>query len=72
MAARGQDPMATADEYLEAIRSTPDPFATASEVAEQIGVARQTAHKHLQRLAESEQIKRKKIGSSAVIWWIED
>jgi Mn-dependent DtxR family transcriptional regulator len=61
--------MATAEEYIEAIESGDDPFSTASEVAERIGVTRQTAYKHLQRLYDQGRIRKKKIGSSAVIWW---
>jgi len=70
MVNRGPKPVVTDEELLEIIREADDPFVTASEVAEAAGVERQTAHKRLQQLRDDKRIKKKKIGSSAVIWWI--
>lgn len=72
MATAGRDPMASPEEYLDAVEARPEGFATASEVAAAIGVERQTAHKHLQRLVDNGRLEKKKIGSSAVVWWVED
>jgi predicted ArsR family transcriptional regulator len=38
-------------------------------MAEALDVARQTAHKHLQRMHENDGLEKRKIGGSAVIWW---
>ena len=61
--------MVTADDLRREIRVSDDPFVTASDIAGRIGVARQTAHKHLQRLHENGELEKRKIGGSAVIWW---
>jgi len=71
MATRGPDPMVSDDELLDIIREASDPFVSATEVADAAGMARQTAHKHLQRLHDAGVIKKKKVGGSAVIWWLE-
>ena len=71
MATPGPEPMVTEDEIVELVRTADDPFTTASEVAERVGMARQTAHKHLQELYEEGEIQKKKVGQSA-IWWVED
>jgi len=55
-----------------AFQETDDPFVTAKEVSERMGVTRQTAYKHLQRLHEQDRLEKRKIGSSAVIWWLDE
>jgi predicted ArsR family transcriptional regulator len=61
--------MVTEDDLRRAIQNHPEEFVTATDVAESLGVARQTAHKHLQRLHENGELQKRKIGGSAVIWW---
>lgn len=63
--------MITQDELVELVRQHDDPFVTANDIADSVGMARQTAHKHLQRAHENGEVEKKKIGSSAVIWWID-
>lgn len=43
---------------------------TASEVADELGIARRTALNKLDTLADRDQIQRKKVGGRAVIWWV--
>jgi response regulator of citrate/malate metabolism len=62
----------TEDSVRQVIKQSDDPFVTASEVADAIGVARQTAHRNLQRLHENGRLAKRKIGGSAVIWWFRD
>lgn len=69
MATRGPKPMATEEEYLVAVRARPEGFATASEVANTLGVARQTAHDNLQGLVDKGDLEKKKVGAHAVIWF---
>jgi len=45
---------------------------TASEVADELGIARRTALNKLDDLAEQDRIHRKKVGGRAVIWWVSD
>jgi predicted ArsR family transcriptional regulator len=61
--------MVTKDRLRNEIKSFSDPFVTASDMADELGVARQTAHKHLQRMHERDGLRKRKIGGSAVIWW---
>lgn len=61
--------MVTEEKLRRAIREHDDPFVTSGEMAEVLGVERQTAWKHLQRLHDNGGLEKKKIGGSAVIWW---
>lgn len=49
-----------------------DPALTAVEVAEELEITQQAAHKRLSRAHESGEIERKKTGARAVIWWVDD
>jgi predicted ArsR family transcriptional regulator len=69
MATRGPAPTVTEDKLRREIERFDDPFVTASDMAEALDVARQTAHKHLQRMHENDGLEKRKIGGSAVIWW---
>jgi len=70
MPAQGPDPMITEADLKVAIESHSEPFVTAQQISNEFEVARQTAWKHLQRLHERGVIEKKKVGSSAVIWWL--
>lgn len=70
MSTRGPDPMISETELKATIQSHDEPFVTAQQISGEFGVARQTAWKHLQRLHKRGVIEKKKIGSSAVIWWL--
>ena len=72
MSTRGPDPKASNDKIRVTIRHHHEPFITAVDVAEQLGVARQTAYKYLQRLHDGGELNKRKIGGSAVIWWYDE
>lgn len=42
---------------------------TASEVAEELGVVRRTAYNKLEALADRGDLKKKKVGGRAVVYW---
>ena len=42
---------------------------TAKEVAEELGVVRRTAYNKLDKLKERGDLRKKKVGSRAVVWW---
>jgi predicted ArsR family transcriptional regulator len=42
---------------------------TASEVAEALDVSRRTAYNKLAELAERGDLRKKKVGGRAVVWW---
>ncbi|EMA51977.1 MULTISPECIES: hypothetical protein [Halococcus] len=59
----------TDGDVLDAVRKH-DPAGT-SEVAEQLGIARQSADQRLRKLADTGRVHHKKIGAVAV-WWLAD
>jgi predicted ArsR family transcriptional regulator len=69
-------PRGEGGEYVEEI--TPDDALavftdheplTAKEVAEELGVVRRTAYNKLDKLKERGDLRKKKVGSRAVVWW---
>jgi len=56
-------------ELLEVFAEAPDPVLTAPEVAEELDITQQAAHKKLQTAHEAGLIQRKKVGAAAVVWW---
>lgn len=66
---QGRYSRAYTDEDLLNAVTTHEPAAT-SEVAEELGVTRQSADQHLRRLADEGKIRKKKIGASLV--WFRD
>ena len=71
MCSRGPDPVVDQHDLETKIKQCNRPFVTANDVADSLGVARQTAHKHLQRLHEEGNLNKRKVGGSAVIWWFD-
>ena len=57
----------TDEEYLEAVRDN-EPAGT-SEVAEAVGVKRQSADYRLRKLEEEERVKSKMVGNS-LVWMV--
>lgn len=45
---------------------------TASEVGEELGIVRRTAYNKLQTLANEGNLRKKKVGSHAVVYWKPD
>lgn len=62
----------TTDDVLTAMRDASAPFVTAGDVAEAVGCSRETARRKLTRLHDDGAIRRREIGSSAVVWWVPD
>ena len=58
------------DAVLEFIRKHPDPVVTAPEVAEALEITNQAANKRLRNLHDRGDVHRKKVGGSAVIYWV--
>ena len=55
---------------LEFIRRHPDPVLTASEVADAFDISNQAANRRLRKLHHRGDLHRKKVGGSAVIYWL--
>jgi len=63
-------------EYVEEVRPedalavfTDNEPRTAKEVADELGVVRRTAYNKLSDLEEQGDLRKKKVGSRAVVWW---
>jgi len=59
------------DEDLKKVfREADDPVLSAVEVAEELDVTQQAAHKRLSNAHDYGNIKRKTVGARAVVWWL--
>jgi len=67
----GPDREATDERILRAIRDAYAPAVGTSEIADELGVERQTADRHLRDLSEEGYVNTKKIGRVRV-WWLAD
>lgn len=65
----GRRPEFTDDEILAVFRSSSDPVLTTSEVASQFDVTHRGVRDRLERLEEADQLKSKKVGARAKVWW---
>lgn len=59
------------EDIIIAIKTHPDPFIVASELADEFDHTRQWAHSRLQDLHEQGRVNRKNGGERSVIWWID-
>ncbi|MFC7133139.1 MULTISPECIES: bacterio-opsin activator domain-containing protein [Salinibaculum] len=60
----------TVDEVLPVFESGGAEPYSSREVADELGCARTTAYKKLQRLAEAGVLETKKVGAKARVWWL--
>jgi predicted ArsR family transcriptional regulator len=65
----GPRPKFTDDEILAVFRSSSDPVLTTSEVASQFDVTHRGVRNRLEKLEEAGQLKSKKVGARAKVWW---
>jgi len=49
-----------------------DKAVTATEIAEEFGVTTQAIHYRLNKLEENGEVIKKKVGSAAAVWWLDD
>lgn len=68
----GRKPRVTDDEVLAVFRRTDDPVLSTVDVADELPIKRRATLTHLQRLADSGSLKRKKAGSRNTVWWLAD
>lgn len=72
MSTPGPDPEVTDQEILAVMRQRSEPFVTAPDVAQAVGLSRQRARLRLERLKDEGKIERAKVGGNAVVYWIPD
>jgi DNA-binding MarR family transcriptional regulator len=57
-------------DVLRALSAHPEPVATASDLADPLGVSAETVRRHLSSLSEAGRVERKAVGARAVVWWV--
>ena len=67
----GPDREATDERILRAIRDAYAPAVGTSEIADELGVERQTVDRHLRDLSDEGYVNTKMIGQVRV-WWLSD
>jgi predicted ArsR family transcriptional regulator len=60
------------EELIQEINAAPDPFVTASEMAERIDYSRDGALRRLRDLEERGYVRSRNVGANAVVWWLTD
>lgn len=63
--------MATTENVLDMMEDVDSPVVTAPEVAEEFDITQQAAYEKLRRLNSTGEIKRKKVGAKAVVWFLD-
>lgn len=72
MGTPGPDPSTTPTEIMAIFTNRTNPAAplTAQEVADILGIAKRTAHKHLRHAEEETALLSKQVGGHARVWWV--
>lgn len=65
----GRPPKITDSEILSVFRSSSDPVLTTGEVASQLDITHRGVRDRLEKLDEKGDIKSKKVGARAKVWW---
>lgn len=68
----GRSQKMTDDELLNAVEEHPDRCVTAVELAEELDMTSTGILKRLESLKEAGEVRKKKVGSRAVVWWVQD
>lgn len=72
MSRPGPDPDVTDAELVSAIGSREQPFATAADVAEIVGLSRWRASQRLDRLAQNDSnVESGSVGQKTTIYWLD-
>jgi predicted ArsR family transcriptional regulator len=61
----------TDDELIQAIQQVEEPVASASELAEQVGLTRTAVNERLKELLDEDRVEKKDVGRGYV-WWVSD
>lgn len=69
---RGRRPKFTDKELIQLFRDSDQPVLTSNDITEAFDISQQGAYKRLQQLYDEGVIGRRKVGSSAVVWWLVD
>lgn len=59
------------DDVVRAVRESPSPVVTATEVGEELGCTAEAARQKLLALRDQGVVTRRTVGAGAVVWWID-
>lgn len=62
----------TTEAVLRTIRDADAPFVTVGDVADAVRCSRETARRKLTELHTDGWVNRRKVGASAIVWWVPD
>jgi GTP-sensing pleiotropic transcriptional regulator CodY len=62
----------TDDEIISVFHGAEDPILTAGDVAEAVGVTRQSINSRLHRLNSEGRLETREVGSRARVWWLSE
>jgi GTP-sensing pleiotropic transcriptional regulator CodY len=62
----------TDDEIISVFHEAEGPILTAGDVAEAVGVTRQSINSRLHRLNSEGRLETREVGSRARVWWLSD
>lgn len=65
----GREPIMNDTDIIEFMRSDEQPVITAKEIAAEFDVTNAAVNKRLNALNDEGRIVKKRVGSSAVVWW---
>lgn len=68
----GRPPRVSAEDACRIVALHPEPVVTASDVHEAMNMTRRGAQERMKRLVEDGYLKSKKVGSSAIVFWLTD
>lgn len=69
---KGRRPVVTDSRLIDVIEASDDKAVTTKEVAEKVEIGRAGTYERLVQLAEDGVIRKKEVGSRAVVWWVEN
>jgi len=69
MGTPGREPTVSDEDILEVFRQATDPVVTTKEVSEAINLGRRGTLDRLKSLEDDNQIRKKRIGEKAIVWW---
>lgn len=69
MSTRGPDPKVSDAELRRAVQSTDEPFATASQIADSVGLSAFRVRQRMNALADAGEIQSSRLGEGPYIYW---
>lgn len=68
----GRKPSVSPKEVIQAMALHPEPVVTPKDIHEDLGLTSDGARERMNSLAEEGYLEKKKVGSSAVVYWFTD